>query len=248
MSDDMMKNGEKKTFSPLLFFFVGGHHRPCTTIPPNYWSRRLKSLSSGLRCTKMASLVPQSERYKDAVATCSLIASCKDKDMILNLIHTSCDRVVRPKVVDTTVFPLFVVGKSLNSILDAIEYIVCGAIARGLSAKKLSEELADVPPVVATELVKVYQMRGHELVLSRSESVAAISEMFLKDFDWSIRYVMGTSKLSTTRKAILLLTLSLENPNGNRFNKTYEMDLRSLSELLKKFDHIADATDKIRMR
>ena len=59
---------------------------------------------------------------------------------------------------------------------------------------------------------------------------------------------MGTSELSTTRKAILLLTLSLENPNGNRFNKTYEMDLRSLSELLKKFDHIADATDKIRMR
>ena len=45
MSDDMMmKNGEKKTFSPLLFFFVGGHHRPCTTIPPNYWSRRLKSI------------------------------------------------------------------------------------------------------------------------------------------------------------------------------------------------------------
>ena len=196
----------------------------------------------------MASLVPQNERYKDAVATCSLIAGCKDKDMILNLIHTSCDRVVRPKVVDTTVFPLFVVGKSLNSILDAIECIVCGAIARGLSAKQLSEELADVPPVVATELVKVYQMRKHELVLSRSESVAEISEMFLKDFDWSIRYVMGTSELSTTRKAILLLTLSLENPNGNRFNKTYEMDSLSLGELLQKFDRIADATQKLRVR
>ena len=84
--------------------------------------------------------------------------------------------------------------------------------------------------------------------MSRSESVAAISEMFLKDFDWSIRYVMGTSKLSTTRKAILLLTLSLENPNGKCFNKTYEMDLRSLSELLEKFDRIADAAHRIRVR
>ena len=127
----------------------------------------------------MASLVPQSERYKDAVATCSMIANCKDKDMISNLIHTSCDRIVRPKVVDTTVFPLFVVGKSLNSILGAIECIVCDAIARDLSAKKLSEELADVPPVVATELVKVYQMRRHEYLYA--QSVAAISEMFLKD-------------------------------------------------------------------
>ena len=48
--------------------------------------------------------------------------------MISNIIHTSCDRIVRPKVVDTTVFPLFVVGNSLNDILDAVECVICNAI------------------------------------------------------------------------------------------------------------------------
>ena len=78
-------------------------------------------------------------------------------------------------------------------------------------------------------------MRKHEIALSRSESVAKISEAFLKDFDWSLRVVMGSSDLSTTRKAILLLTLSLENPNGDVVNKTYEMDLDSLNDLAAEF-------------
>ena len=90
-------------------------------------------------------------------------------------------------------------------------------------------------------------MRKHEIALSRSESVAKISEAFLKDFDWSLRVVMGSSDLSTTRKAILLLTLSLENPNGDVVNKTYEMDLDSLNDLLKKFDRVANATQKLRI-
>ena len=58
---------------------------------------------------------------------------------------------------------------------------------------------------------------------------------------------MGSSDLSTTRKAILLLTLSLENPNGEVVNKTYEMDLDSLNDLLKKFDRVANATQKLRI-
>ena len=81
-----------------------------------------------------------------------------------------------------------------------------------MSTEQLKEEIKDMNPKVAKEFINIYQMRKHEIALSRSESVAKISEAFLKDFDWSLRVVMGSSDLSTTRKAILLLTLSLENP------------------------------------
>ena len=111
----------------------------------------------------------------------------------------------------------------------------------------IKEEIKDMNPKVAKEFINIYQMRKHEIALSRSESVAKISEAFLKDFDWSLRVVMGSSDLSTTRKAILLLTLSLENPNGDVVNKTYEMDLDSLNDLLKKFDRVANATQKLRI-
>lgn len=193
----------------------------------------------------MAAIVVQSEKYKTALATCSLLGNSEDKDIISNIIHTSCDRIVRPKVVDTTVFPLFVVGKNLNDMLDAVECVICDAIHRGLSAEQFKEALESIDENVAKALVNVYQMRKHEIAISRAESIASISEAFLKDFDWSIRIIMGSSDLSTTRKAILLLKLSLEDPNGKVLNKTYEMDLDSLSNLLKKFDRIASATQKL---
>ena len=194
----------------------------------------------------MASITNErSEKYENSLKICSLLGNVED--MISNIIHTSCDRIVRPKVVDTTVFPLFVVGNSLNDILDAVECIICNAIRRGLSTEQLKEEIKDMNPKVAKEFINIYQMRKHEIALSRSESVAKISEAFLKDFDWSLRVVMGSSDLSTTRKAILLLTLSLENPNGDVVNKTYEMDLDSLNDLLKKFDRVANATQKLRI-
>ena len=194
----------------------------------------------------MASITNErSEKYENSLKICSLLGNVED--MISNIIHTSCDRIVRPKVVDTTVFPLFVVGNSLNDILDAVECVICNAIHRGLSTEQLKEEIKDMNPTVAKEFINIYQMRKHEIALSRSESVAKISEAFLKDFDWSLRVVMGSSDLSTTRKAILLLTLSLENPNGEVVNKTYEMDLDSLNDLLKKFDRVANATQKLRI-
>ena len=194
----------------------------------------------------MASITNErSEKYENSLKICSLLGNVED--MISNIIHTSCDRIVRPKVVDTTIFPLFVVGNSLNDILDAVECVICNAIHRGLSTEQLKEEIKDMNPKVAKEFINIYQMRKHEIALSRSESVAKISEAFLKDFDWSLRVVMGGSDLSTTRKAILLLTLSLENPNGDVVNKTYEMDLDSLNDLLKKFDRVANATQKLRI-
>ena len=194
----------------------------------------------------MASItIERSEKYERSLKICSLLGNVED--MISNIIHTSCDRIVRPKVVDTTVFPLFVVGNSLNDILDAVECVICNAIRRGLSTEQLKEAIKDMNPKVAKEFINIYQMRKHEIALSRSESVAKISEAFLKDFDWSLRVVMGSSDLSTTRKAILLLTLSLENPNGDVVNKTYEMDLDSLNDLLKKFDRVANATQKLRI-
>ena len=90
----------------------------------------------------MASMaVERSEKYKQSLATCSLLGSAEKEDMISNIIHTSCDRIVRPKVVDTTVFPLFVVGKSLGDMLDAVECVLCDAIHRGLTAEQFKEEL-----------------------------------------------------------------------------------------------------------
>ena len=129
----------------------------------------------------MASITNErSEKYENSLKICSLLGNVED--MISNIIHTSCDRIVRPKVVDTTVFPLFVVGNSLNDILDAVECVICNAIHRGLSTEQLKEEIKDMNPTVAKEFINIYQMRKHEIALSRSESVAKISEAFLKDF------------------------------------------------------------------
>lgn len=57
---------------------------------------------------------------------------------------------------------------------------------------------------------------------------------YLKDFDWSVRLVLSSSKLSALRKPLLLLKLDTVRPDGSKEEKLLELSESELDTLLDK--------------
>lgn len=56
----------------------------------------------------------------------------------------------------------------------------------------------------------------------------------LRDFDWSCRLVLSSSRYSTMRVPVLLLKLSLEKPDGALEDVVVEMGREKLDAVLQK--------------
>ena len=62
--------------------------------------------------------------------------------------------------------------------------------------------------------------------------VGSVAYRYLKDFDWSVRVVMSSDKLSGLRKPLLQLKLDTVNADGSKTEKLVELNETELDELL----------------
>lgn len=61
-----------------------------------------------------------------------------------------------------------------------------------------------------------------------------LSYAWLDDFDWSLRMVMSSDKLSDLHKPLLMLTLETTNINGEKANQLIELTTQELKYLIEK--------------
>ena len=154
---------------------------------------------------------------------------------------------MRPAVADLSPFPLFVGGSSIADVVSGVEHLLVSVVGGGISDEQFqtSLEKGAVPAQVATALMTVYHSRKVELIASLLQSTTKVSAAYLKDFDWSIRMVLGTNTLSTTRKAIMLLTLTIADVEGNDHMRTYELDAEGLKQVIDTLETVMAATRKL---
>mmetsp|Transcript_41398 Transcript_41398/g.54428 ORF Transcript_41398/g.54428 Transcript_41398/m.54428 type:complete len:94 (+) Transcript_41398:50-331(+) len=55
----------------------------------------------------------------------------------------------------------------------------------------------------------------------------------LKDFDWSLRYSVGSDELVAARQPLLVVRLTIEEPSGALSNRLIELTGPELEEFLK---------------
>ncbi len=72
---------------------------------------------------------------------------------------------------------------------------------------------------------------GMEFATARDNRPSA-SYATLQDFDWSLRLVLSSSKLSGLRKPLLMLKLEKTLPNGSVEERLLELDEAELDRLL----------------
>ena len=65
----------------------------------------------------------------------------------------------------------------------------------------------------------------------------------LIDFDWSLRVVLSSNHLSSMRRPLLMVDLSLQYENGTSRNQILELAESDLDQILKSFDSVERVLD-----
>jgi len=102
-------------------------------------------------------------------------------------------------------------------------------IAKELAPSGLPGKLCQV---VATSI----HGRSEDLQLTLARrATTEIAHSYLKDFDWSMRMVLSSEKLSKVRQPLLLLTLIITDIDGSKKEQLIELTVQKLEELLATF-------------
>ena len=183
--------------------------------------------------------------FKGAMALGALTSN--NTDEISLLLHTVCDKMTTPVVADMKNFPLVVGGAYAEEVVESVTYFFSNAVSSGFSSEELEADLkkGEMPEAMLERFSEVYQMRRGELETAAQKKSEEISYAYLKDFDWSIRQIFGTNKLSKTRKTVLLLTLTVAQVSGEEITRTFELDQTQLDNMIEEFEKIAKASRKL---
>ena len=118
-----------------------------------------------------------------------------------------------------------------DMITDATARIVrTAALSRAAAMAKYAEE--DLTEAAAALYADVVATRGAELKRALIVQASSISYAHLDEFDWSLRVAMSSSSLSSMRKPILLLKLSLKRPGGEVESHVVELPKDALDGLI----------------
>ena len=179
----------------------------------------------------------------DSVVAFSALTN-NDSSDVSQLLHTVCDKLTTPVVADMENFPLVVGRASVGEIARGITYLFSNAIASGFSNGEFEADLkkGNMSDAMVGKFSEVFQMRKVELASALRKSAQAISSAYLKDFDWSVRQIFGTNKLSNTRKAVLMLTLTVVQVSGKEVTRTFELDEKELNDMIEEFEKIAKSS------
>lgn len=102
-----------------------------------------------------------------------------------------------------------------------------------------------VNDTVAAALYSAYLARERELIAhAKRTAVTQLSEWSLRDYDWSARVTIASSSISNLQTPLLLLTLTLAQPNGTTKEVQLELDEAGLERLLTQMDKLNTAVQQ----
>ena len=134
-----------------------------------------------------------------------------------------------------------------DMITDATARIVrTAALSRAAAMAKYAEE--DLTEAAAALYADVVATRGAELKRALVVQASSISYAHLDEFDWSLRVAMSSSSLSSMRKPILLLKLSLKRPDGEVESHVVELPKDALDGLIASMEGANKVREGVRGR
>lgn len=196
----------------------------------------------------MASLSVAGGRESESLARhLKFLASAGD---VRRLMHEALEELVRPAGVAAAEAQAARM-RTQDDVAAAAKVVLVEVWRRGLSAAQIEADLqaAGVDAANADKLSKAM----HEIVLAWCPEIeralerktTEISSGTLEDFDWSLRLCMGSDQLSTLRRPLLLLSLTIRKPDGIVEKRTLELSRQELDKMMNNFGDIATCIGKL---
>lgn len=156
---------------------------------------------------------------------------------------------------DTSPAAALLHGASEQDIHDVIDRDLQGRV-RGLAESEKSaflrtlasegEELKLLPAELMERVSKAVSSRGGEMENKTRREVSTFGDKSLVDFDYDVRLVLGSDKLSGIRYPVCTLKLVLEGVGGESEVVDVELSTEELQTLLGTLDTVAATLDTLR--
>ncbi|PIK60769.1 putative COMM domain-containing protein 8 [Apostichopus japonicus] len=97
--------------------------------------------------------------------------------------------------------------------------------------KKLDETLAALPEPYRESIFQCLSLRKDDLQAALVEQTLSISESYLRDFDWKIKYALASDKISSVEEPLVNLSLTVNEEGTNR-TIPLEMNVNELKSFI----------------
>eukprot|EP00300_Choanocystis_sp_HF-7_P034687 c47610_g1_i1.p1 GENE.c47610_g1_i1~~c47610_g1_i1.p1 ORF type:complete len:217 (+),score=42.04 c47610_g1_i1:44-652(+) len=141
---------------------------------------------------------------------------------------------------------------SADSILGSVKayrMFFQAAISYELSNEALAEDLqlCGVADNFVNPIVGVLRSRSDELASALKTSAARLSAAYLADFDWKLNMTIASSKLAAFKEPKLLLSMYIEDADGNPTEKVVEMTRADLDRMVATLESVQASVQELQM-
>lgn len=142
------------------------------------------------------------------------------------------------------------VGEVAEMCTNYIKSIVRSYQGKEVEEAKVVQQLAsgNVTESMAKTIYTVVVARRDEIEERLKQQASQLFPRHLKDFDWSVRLITSSDHISSTKKAVMMLTLTTQNETtGNAEDVTVELSREDLDSLLENCNDINGVIQELRV-
>eukprot|EP00030_Apusomonadida_sp_AF-17_P000674 a175649_316.p1 GENE.a175649_316~~a175649_316.p1 ORF type:complete len:222 (-),score=65.65 a175649_316:29-664(-) len=175
------------------------------------------------------------------------ISEWTNSDLVLQFLHAIIDDMCGKEQSYVKRFQNCGSADSILGSVKAYRLFFQSAISYDLSNEQLAEdlELCGLPQNFVAPIVSVLRSRVDELATALRSQASRISGAVLADFDWKLNITMASSKLAAFKDPKLLLSMQIEDADGEATEKTVELSRADLDRLIQTLETVQGAVQSL---
>ncbi|XP_022108486.1 COMM domain-containing protein 8-like [Acanthaster planci] len=165
--------------------------------------------------------------YMDNLQLLEKIPSDKLESLLHQVIDGICGHC-RPRLQD---YGKIWTGQEWLQVVDASQAWIKHAVKNGLTKDGMEKDLDSLPAEIRRKLVECVTVRRGDIRDSLLADTAAISQAYLKDFDWKLKLALSSDKIASVQEPLLTIDFNVQEGDENK-RVSLEMDRQELSKLI----------------
>ncbi|XP_067009970.2 COMM domain-containing protein 8 [Anabrus simplex] len=160
-----------------------------------------------------------------------------ESQVLLELLHACVDAICGRKAQNFNVFKSSakLEKEDYDATCSKLKELLILAVARNLEDEQILQQVPELDVDHQQRILECLEVRRNDISRVLRQKSAAISGPVLLDFDWKVKYVMGSSKLSSLREPLLSVDLHVaeeKGPEKTESTISLELNKTELSTLI----------------
>ncbi|XP_046576878.1 COMM domain-containing protein 8-like [Haliotis rubra] len=161
------------------------------------------------------------------------------------LCHTIAGNITSRQPLDYNAYSKLWSLEEWWNVTESIHSLLKLSIKNPWTKDEIFEKLGTLPDDYKQTFMEVVSVRREDLRKSLLASTAAISQNVMADFDWQMKLVMSSDKLSSLHSPLLNLDLQVADCNNQNRVVSLELDRTDLKKLIASLEGAGKAVQQL---